>query len=147
MADRGVSLIDIDEKPPPLSYTRLQRSVPAQIVPVPSHKGAHLMELVPPPALRGRRILLVESEAPLLRELMSALENEGAETVYVTDPYSDTGVVRMVEYTYCAAAINSVHRSIAKTLRVPVLVYGPQTEVPAGTDAIMLALKALLSEE
>jgi hypothetical protein len=47
---------------------------------------------------------------------------------------------------YCAAAINSVHRSVAKALSVPTLIYGPQTEVPARTDAVLLALKALLSK-
>jgi len=104
------------------------------------------MGLVPPPILRGRRILIVESEVPLLHELIRALENEGAETVYVTDPYGDTGAKRIEAYAYCAAAINSVHRSVAKALSVPVLVYGAHTEVPAQVDAVLRALKALLSK-
>jgi len=104
------------------------------------------MDLVAPPALRGRRILLVESEVPLLRELMSALENEGAETVYVTDPYSDVGAERIASFILCAAAINAVHRSVAKALDVPVLIYGADTEVPPQADAIVRELKGMLSK-
>src|SRR3989304_10460473 len=89
------------------------------------------------PDLRGRRILIVESEIPFLDQLMSALENEGAETVHVTDPYSDAGAERIGAYTCCAAALNSVHHSIAKLLDVPVLVYGSHTEGPARGDAIV----------
>ena len=77
---------------------------------------------------------------------MQALENEAAETVYVTDPYSDAGAKRIAGFAVCAAAINSQHRSVAKALTVPVLVYGASTEVPAQAAAIVPALKALLPE-
>ena len=96
--------------------------------------------------LRGRRILIVESEILFLDQLVSALENDGAETVHVTDPYSDAGAERIGAYTCCAAALNSVHHSIAKLLDVPVLVYGSHTEVPARVDAIVRELQRLLSE-
>jgi hypothetical protein len=42
------------------------------------------MDMIPQPALRDRRILIVESEPPLLRELMRVLDNEDDEAVYVS---------------------------------------------------------------
>jgi hypothetical protein len=105
------------------------------------------MHLVPPPAFRGRRTIVVESEPPLLRGLLSALESEGAETVYVTDPYSDAGAKRIARFTYCAVAMNAAHRRVAETLDVPVLIYGPHTAVPAEVGAIMQALRVILPAE
>jgi hypothetical protein len=103
------------------------------------------MHLVPPSAFRGRRILVVESEPQLLRELLSALEGEGAETIYVTDPYSDAGAKRIGGFTYCAAAINAVHCRVTNALDVPALIYGPHASVPAEAGAITQALRAMLS--
>ena len=104
------------------------------------------MDLVPPPALRGRRILIVESEVVLGPKLQDALEREGAETVIVSDPYSEEGAKRIATFTVSAAAINSVHRGLARALDVPVLIYGPNTAVLPQVEAVVPALKAMLSK-
>lgn len=104
------------------------------------------MDMDPPPPLRGRRILIVESNTKLLYQLMDVLENsEGAETFYVKDPHGEEGVVRrLTRYVACAAIINSVHGAVAKMLDVPVLVYGANTSVPAEAGAIARALNGML---
>jgi hypothetical protein len=104
------------------------------------------MDVRAKPNLEGRRILIVESEVAFGPELQDALERVGAETVIVRDPYSDEGARRIAAYAVCAAVINDQHRNVANTLNVPVLVYGQHAEVPARADAIMHALKRLLSQ-
>ena len=103
-------------------------------------------DLGAPPGLRGRRILIVESEAALVLHLQNALEDEGAEALAVTDPYSPSGTDRVTAFTVCAAVINSVHRGIACALDVPVLIYGANTPIPPQVDAIVRELKGMLSE-
>ena len=102
------------------------------------------MDKTPRSGLRDCQILIVESEAQLLRELMRVLESEDAECVYITDPYGDAGAKRVGSYVVCAAVINSVHRSVAGSLDVPVLIYGAQTSVPLEAGAIVRALKGML---
>jgi hypothetical protein len=97
------------------------------------------------PSLRGRRILIVESEVVFGAKLQDALEHEGAETAIVRDPYSADGPARMSQYAVCAAAINVVHEGCGKALTVPVLLYGEAMLVPAHIDAIKEALERLLS--
>ena len=103
------------------------------------------MDLGASSGLRGRRILIVESEVVLGPKLQDALEREGAETVIVGDPYSEEGAKRIATFTVSAAAINSVHRGLARALDEPVLIYGPNTAVPSEVDAIVRELKTMLS--
>ena len=104
------------------------------------------MDLSAPPDLRGRRILIVESEVALVLPLQNALENEGAETLAVSDPYSPSGAESIATFTVCAAVINSVLRSVARALDVPVLIYGASTTVPPQANAIVRELKGMLSK-
>ena len=98
------------------------------------------------PNLRERRILIIESEHPFVYHLRAALEEEGAETVVVTDPYSVAGADRISMYSVCAAAVNDVHRSVAGGLKsMPVLVYGREERVPAEIGAVVRGLKEMLT--
>jgi hypothetical protein len=94
--------------------------------------------------LVGEQILIVESELAFLPYLQSALEVQGAETLAVTDPYSPTGVERIGGFQFSGAVVNSTHRSVVTTLKVPVVLYGMQADVPARPDAILQALKRCL---
>jgi hypothetical protein len=85
--------------------------------------------------MQDRVILIVESEVSIWPALQGALESEAAETVLIRDPYSTEEAANVTRYNIRAAAINSVHRSVAEALKVPVLVYGEQTAVPARVDA------------
>jgi len=95
--------------------------------------------------LKGRRILIVESEVALGPMLQDALEHEGAETIIVRDPYSANGEAQLKRYAVCAAIVNGVHRGMAKGLSVPALLYGGDMPVPARADAIIRELKAMLA--
>jgi hypothetical protein len=96
--------------------------------------------------LRGRQVLIVESETKLLYELMAALENaEGAETFYVTDPACEKDAKRLCQWTSSVAILNSAHKSVATMLTVPFLIYGANTEVPAEVEAIVNGLKAMMA--
>jgi hypothetical protein len=94
----------------------------------------------------GQQILIVESELAFLPYLQSALEEQGAETLAVTDPYSPIGAERMMGFQFSAAVVNSVHRSVATTLKVPIVLYGMHADVPARPDAILQALSRRLSD-
>jgi hypothetical protein len=96
-------------------------------------------------ALKGRRILIVESEVALGPALQDALEHEGAETIIVRDPYSSNGAAQLERYAVCAAIVNSVHRGVERVLSVPALLYGGDMPVPARTDAIVHELRAMLA--
>jgi hypothetical protein len=91
--------------------------------------------------------LIVESEIGFGPQLEEALQTEGAETVIVRDPYSNHGARSVSRFVVCAAVINNQHRSVAKALSVPVLIYGHDVPVPARTATIVRELKHMLSQE
>jgi len=106
------------------------------------------MHVVPTPPLRGRRVLIVESDTSFLHKLMNVLEeDEHAETHYITDPYDEIGAKRTNAFTFCAAIVNGAFRDVARKLTVPVLVYGPNTLIPAEVAPIVEALKAIVPPE
>jgi Tfp pilus assembly protein PilW len=95
--------------------------------------------------LSGRLILIVESDIHLVRHLVRSLEeDERAQTAYVTDPCCQVSAARMQKFAWSAALVNNSYRDAVKSLDVPVLLYGPETDVPARADAITDALKGWL---
>jgi hypothetical protein len=95
--------------------------------------------------LRGRLILIIESDTSLVRHLVRALEeDEKAQTAYVTDPCSQASTAKIKKFAWSAAVVNERYSAVAKSLDVPVLFYGPQTDVPARAEAITDALKSRL---
>jgi hypothetical protein len=105
------------------------------------------MHLVSPSNLKGQRILIVESEVSLSPKLQDALEDEGAETVVVPDPYSTSGAQSIARFIICAAVVNVAHSGVADALTVPVVVYGPNRPIPARVEAIVAELKRVLTEK
>jgi hypothetical protein len=95
--------------------------------------------------MRGHSILIVESEvSSFARLLQEPVEQTGAESLVVRDPYSVAGVERIKRFKFSAAAINVQHRAVIDDLDVPVVVYGG-SETPARSDVIVSKLKRLLS--
>ena len=95
--------------------------------------------------LRGRRILIVESETRFLHHLETALEEQGAETLAVTDPYSFAGAERITRFVFSAAVINEWYRRVQSSLRnMPVVIYGGTAPVPAQVDVIVRELKSVI---
>jgi len=105
---------------------------------------AHMQSL----SLRGRLILVVESDLHLARYLVRALEeDEGAQTAYVSDPYCDRGAEQLRKFSWSAAVINNEFRTLASSFCMPVQFYGPQTDIPERAGEIVDALKRLLAAE
>jgi hypothetical protein len=50
----------------------------------------------------------------------------------------------MQKFALSAAVVNDRYRTVVKALDVPVVFYGPETDVPARADAITDALKSRL---
>jgi len=98
-------------------------------------------------ALNGLTILIVESDARFLHQLQRALQEEDADTIAVIDPTSVAGAQRITQSIFSAAVINEWHRRAAHSLRdIPALIYGGTAPVPAQVDAILAALKAVLTK-
>jgi hypothetical protein len=77
--------------------------------------------------------------------LQEALESKGAETLVISDPYSTNGTANFARFSICGAAVSGVHQNVARALKVPVVVYGEQTAVPARVDAIVGELKRIFA--
>jgi hypothetical protein len=96
--------------------------------------------------LSGRLVLIVESDMALVRHLVRALqEDEKAQTAHMTDPCCQTSTARMQKFAWSGAVVNERYRAVMKSLDVPVVFYGPESDVPARADAITDALKSRLS--
>ena len=98
--------------------------------------------------LRGRRILIVESELALQQQLMDHLEEqEGAEIVRVSDPCSDKGAQLLTRYACDAAVVNVMYRAAIASVTMPILFYGRDMAVPPQHNAIVHALKEMLQQQ
>jgi hypothetical protein len=104
------------------------------------------MDAVVEPDLHGLRILIVESDVQLLRDLQTALDEEGAGTLVVTDPHSFAGAERITRFIFDAALINDWYRGTESSLqKLPVVLYGRAAPVPAQADIIVGELRRALS--
>lgn len=90
--------------------------------------------------LRGHLILIIESEVTaFVRLLRQAIDETGAESLVVSDPYGVDGLERIKRFKFSAALINIQHSSVINRLDVPVIVYGDNA-TPARPDVIVQKL-------
>ena len=74
--------------------------------------------------LPGHAILIVESETTaFVIRLQAAIQETGAETLVVRDPYSADGEERLREFAVSAAVINAQHGRLAERRGIPCVVY------------------------
>ncbi len=98
-------------------------------------------------SLHGCSILIVESEvSSFLYDLQEAIEQTGAQSLAVRDPYTGDGAERMKRFTFSAAVVNAQHQAAIKGLDIPVVVYG-HGALPARCDVIVARLSELLETE
>jgi hypothetical protein len=108
--------------------------------------GDCAMRLVPPSVLKGRRILIVESEAALDPQLQRAIEAEGGETILVPDPSSPSGATALARFSMCAAIVKAAHKGVTQALQenLPIVTYGANQRVPAQVDPVVEELRRVL---